>query len=166
MTHLAARLGILFGLWVLCTNAVAVAQQPNHDALPKPSVTLEAEEVVRIVINALADNDTPFPDAGIATTFNFASPGNKVNTGPLERFTRMVNSEPYALMVGHATSEFSDVVTTNGQVYQMVRITGTEGRSLVYAFRMGLQPDGPFKDMWMTEAVWPVATPEGDQQAF
>ena len=70
----------------------ALSSNPDQAAIPQPEVGLEPQDVVRIVINALANNDKPFADAGIATTFAFASPANKVNTGPLERFTRMVKS--------------------------------------------------------------------------
>ncbi|MCP4389173.1 MAG: hypothetical protein GY802_12825 [Gammaproteobacteria bacterium] len=44
------------------------------------------------MINALASNDKLFADAGIATTFAFASPANKVNTGPIDKLTQMVNT--------------------------------------------------------------------------
>jgi hypothetical protein len=36
----------------------------------------------------------------------------------------------------------------------------------VFAFRLSKQQDGEFKDMWMTDAVWPVATATVSEQAF
>ncbi len=121
---------------------------------------------MKIVIEALADNDNPYPDAGIATTFNFASPSNKSNTGPLERFARMVKGEPYGLMVSHVSHEFSEMVVTGNKAYQMVRVSALDGAGIVYAFRLSKQIDGEFKGMWMTDAVWPVGTHQGSQQAF
>ena len=48
----------------------------------------------------------------------------------------------------------------------MVRLTAANGLSTVFAFRLGKQLDGEFKDMWMTEAVWPVAEGEASGQAL
>ena len=59
-----------------------VMAPPAEDPLlPRPSSALQPGDVVEIVIDALANNDYPFPDAGIETTFNFASPANKAQTG-------------------------------------------------------------------------------------
>jgi hypothetical protein len=122
--------------------------------------------VVRIVIEALANNDDPFADAGIATTFAFASPANKGNTGPLSKFTQMVRSPAYAIMIDHLEHEFSDVVRSGDKAYQMVRILGAGGAEVVFAFRLGLQRDGEFAGMWMTDAVWPVASGDIPAAAF
>ena len=134
--------------------------------LPRPSADLQPGEVVRIVIDALAHNDVPYADAGIETTFHFASPANRVVTGPLDRFTRMVKSPTYGIMVNHIDSEFSEVVFTGDRAYQMVRLTAANGLTTVFAFRLGKQLEGEFKNMWMTEAVWPVAESEASGQAL
>jgi len=134
--------------------------------LPQPSVDLQPGDVVRIVIDALSRNDEPYADAGIETTFYFAAPSNRVVTGPLDRFTRMVKGPVYGIMVNHASSEFSEVVTVDDKAYQMVRLTSADGRATVFAFRLGKQLDGEFKDMWMTEAVWPIAEGGGAEQSF
>ncbi len=126
--------------------------------LPTPSVEYAPEDVVRIVIDARARNDRPFVDAGIETTFGFASPANKVNTGPLGRFVNMVKDHPYGIMVNHVESEFSDVQYMNGSAIQLVYLLGRDGRGVVFAFRLSQQGEGPFKGMWMTDAVWPVAS--------
>lgn len=144
----------------------ALSAQPGETALPQPSVKLEPQDVVRIVINALAENDKPYADAGIETTFSFASPANKVNTGPLDRFIQMVKGAPYGIMVDHAKSDFSEVVLMGNKAYQMVQLTAVDGRAEVFAFRLSKQQDGEFKDMWMTDAVWPVATAAVPEQAF
>ncbi len=125
--------------------------------LPKPSLELEPQDVVRIVIHALSNNDFPFADAGIATTFGFASPANRRNTGPLDRFTRMVKGFPYGVMVDHANSEFSEVVYVGDHAYQVVVLTDAGGRKHGFAFRLSRQRDGVYAGMWMTDAVWPVS---------
>lgn len=134
---------------------------PDVTGLPRPSPELQPSDVVRIVIDALARNDEPHDNAGIETTFYFASPANRTNTGPLDRFTRMVRSPPYGIMIDHVKSEFSEVVFTGNKAYQIVHLTAADGRASVFAFRLGKQQGGEFEGMWMTDAVWPVAIEAG-----
>ena len=134
--------------------------------LPTPNIEYKPQDVVRIVIEALARNDEPWADAGIETTFAFASPANKVNTGPLEKFVRMVKQPPYGTMVDHVESEFSEVRFRGSDAVQLVYLLGRDGRGVVYAFRLSRQGEGPYRDMWMTDAVWPVATAETPFQGF
>ncbi len=164
------RLGLVFLVITLLSARgvmAAVDGEPEiKPLLPAPSADYAPEDVVRIVIEALARNDKPFADAGIETTFGFASPANKVNTGPLPRFVSMVKDKPYGTMVDHVESEFSEVRYMNGSAVQLVYLLGRDGRGVVFAFRLSKQSEGPFKDMWMTDAVWPVANTEGSGQAF
>ena len=61
-----------------------------------PNPELAPEEVVRLQLAGLSDAQ---PDGvGILQCFCLASPGNRVVTGPLERFGQMVRSEPYECM--------------------------------------------------------------------
>jgi hypothetical protein len=112
------------------------------------------------VIDSLANNDYPYPDAGIAATFNFASPANKVITGPLDRFISMVKGPVYGVMVDHKSSELSEVILRGSQAYQFVRLISNDDIEVYFVFRLGLQTDGEYKDMWMAEAVSPVQKPE------
>lgn len=153
-------------LWLFAFLLLVPAASPSRAALgdapepvaelPKPSLALAPDEVVRIVIGALGDNDEPFADAGIATTFAFASPANRRNTGPLDRFTRMLRSYPYGVMVDHVDSRFSEVVLVGDSAYQIVVLTDAAGREHGFAFRLSRQRDGVYAGMWMTDAVWPV----------
>jgi hypothetical protein len=157
-----------FALAILLSGAVPASITPPTPppALPRPSLQHQPADVVRIVIEALANNDTPFADAGIATTFAFASPANKSKTGPLSKFTQMVKNPVYAIMIDHTDHEFSEVVRLGDKAYQMVRILGVSGAEVVFAFRLGLQQDGEFAGMWMTDAVWPVASGDISTPAF
>ena len=40
------------------------------------------------------------------------------------------------------------------------------GAGAVFAFRLSQQQDGEFDGMWMTDAVWPVASGDIPEQAF
>ena len=144
----------------------AIADKSPATEIPRPSPQQAPADVVRIVIEALANNDDPYEDAGIATTFAFASPANKVNTGPLSKFKQMVKNPAYGIMIDHVEHEFSEVVMTGRQAYQMVRIRGANGAEVIFAFRLSRQQEGEFAGMWMTDAVWPVASGDLPEQAF
>ena len=148
----------------MAAASIAPPEAPAH--LPAPGLQHEPEDVVRIVIEALASNDEPFTDAGIATTFAFASPANRRNTGPLERFTRMVKGPVFGIMVDHREHQFSEIVQTGNRAYQMVMIRGAGDEQVIFAFRLGRQQGGEFDGMWMTEAVWPVASGDLREQSF
>ena len=153
--------------WILSMSVqAALSNGADKAVIPQPGIELQPEDVVRIVINALADNDKPYADAGIETTFAFASPANKVNTGPLDKFSRMVKNDVYGIMVDHVASEFSEVVHDGNNAYQLVRLTGKNGVQIVFAFRLSKQLDGKFEGMWMTDAVWPVGDAMVPQQGF
>ena len=136
----------------------AVTNSPPTNHLPEPQLNLKPDDVVRIVVDALANNDIPYTDAGIATTFNFASPANKANTGPLEKFTVMVKGPGYGLMVDHVSSEFSEVVYKDAMAYQIVKLVTRQGSEAVYAFRLSKQNEGNYQGMWMTDAVWQISS--------
>jgi hypothetical protein len=141
---------------------------PAADApdLPQPSPELQPGEVVQIVIDALAQNDYPFPDAGIKTTFNFASPANKVNTGPLERFVTLVKGPVFGKMINHRDSTLSKVIFEGNKALRLVQIVGENNETLYFAFRLGLQQEGDYAGMWLTEAVWPLEAPSDDVLAL
>ena len=152
-------------LLAAASQASITARAPEAE-LPGPSTDRQPGDVVRIVIEALADNDAPFADAGIATTFAFASPANKVNTGPLSKFSQMVRNPTYGILIDHVEHEFSEVVLTGRLAYQMVRIVGRNGAEVIFAFRLSQQAEGEYEGMWMTDAVWPVASGELPDKAF
>ena len=141
----------------------ALNQAPS---LPLPSTELAPGDVVEIVIQALANNDKPFPNAGIETTFNFASPENKAFTGPLERFVTLVKGPVFGQMVNHQNSTLSRVVVEGDQAIRMVQIVTAQNETFYYAFRLGLQQQGEFAGMWLTEAVWPLEDPQSDDLAI
>jgi hypothetical protein len=152
-------LATLFFLFALTPLLVLDAAEADYPPLPVPDAGLQPEDVVRIVIDSLANNDRPYADAGIAATYNFASPVNKANTGPIERFTNMVKAPPYGSMINHRSSELSEVVMQGNTAYLIVRLITIENAEVHFAFRLGLQSDGEFKGMWLTEAVWPLIKP-------
>jgi len=159
---------VLVLMLLAALNPIYGAEEPPADApdLPRPSAELQAGDVVQIVIDALARNDYPFADAGIATTFNFASPANKENTGPLERFVKLVKGPVFGKMINHRDSTLSKVIFEGNKALRLVQIVGENNETLYFAFRLGLQQEGEYAGMWLTEAVWPLEAPGGDVLAL
>ena len=166
-----APLMALTMVWFVVTSLqaplqAALSDKPDEAVIPQPGVDLLPQDVVRIVVNALANNDQPYADAGIATTFAFASPANKVNTGPLDKFTQMVKNNVYGIMINHVESDFSKVVHDGNDAFQLVQLRGKSGTEIVFAFRLSKQLDGEFEGMWMTDAVWLVSSAMVPRQGF
>ncbi len=122
---------------------------------PTPSTELSPDQVVLIVVDALKHNDPANADNGIAKVYEFASPGNKSSTGPIERFTRMIKSG-FSNMLNHVDSEFGPMEVNDKTALQAVWLTTSTGQEVGYVFQIGKQSGGEFDGMWMTESVWPI----------
>lgn len=120
-----------------------------------PSSQYSAEQVVKIVIEALKNNDKANNDEGIATVFKFASPGNRSNTGPLPRFTQMIK-RGFPDMLNHSDARYDPMEVTGNTAVQAVWLLTPSGQEVGYAFQLGKQLGGDYADMWMTEAVMPL----------
>ena len=143
MSHILVLSSLLF-------TVPAVAAEST----PEPNADLSPQEVVQIVIQALKENDAA-TDAGIATVFRFASPGNKASTGPLERFSRMIK-HGFSDMLNHIGSRTEAMKLDGHTALQPVYLTTQDGKEVGYLFQIGQQKSGPFEGMWMTEAVYPL----------
>ena len=71
-----------------------------------PNPNLSPADVVRIQIRALERNDIPHENAGIEIAFRFASPRNKLVTGPLPRFIQLVSNPVYRAMLNHRQAKY------------------------------------------------------------
>lgn len=129
-------------------------------ATPHPAPSLSPTEVVTIVLNALQHNDDPQPDAGIATTFEFASPANRVATGPLARFALMIKNPAYRVMLGFRSAMRGRLELDGDHARQRVVIVGHDGAQVAYVFLLSKQPDGPYANCWMTDGVIRQKDPE------
>lgn len=142
---------ILVALIIL---APAAARAASHGAFPGPEYG--PADVVRIQVQALANNDTPYRNAGIEVAFRFASPANKRVTGPLRRFIRMLYGSTYRPFLDHQVAHFGQVDIQGSEATQTVILTAANGRRVGYVFRLSKQRGGPCKACWMTDGVWRV----------
>ena len=133
----------------------ALAEKVPTDPNPK----LSPADVVSAQLQALKHNDDPEPDAGIRTTFRFASPSNRSHTGPVERFIRMVKSEEYAAMLNYQSDLRSEVMVQQGAARQKVTLIDSAGKQATYVFILSKQAGPPCSGCWMTDSVFRVDNP-------
>jgi len=138
--------------WLL---ALALAASPPH-----PTPSLSPSQVVEIVLTALQHNDNPQPDAGIATTFEFASPANRLETGPLQRFASMIKNPAYRVMLDFLSVTKGRLELDGNHAQQRVVIVGRDGSQVTYLFLLSKQSDGPYANCWMTDGVIRQKEPE------
>lgn len=119
----------------------------------EPSPALAPEQVVRLVTEALGANDAPSPDAGIATAFGFASPGNRQVTGPLERFIPMVKTPAYLPLLTYAQIEYAPIRVEGNFAEQVVTVTDDAGHAAAFLWILSRQKEGDYEDCWMTDGV-------------
>lgn len=119
----------------------------------RPSPDYSADEVIRLQLEALADNDSPHKDAGIEAAFRFASPANKMVTGPLDRFTRMVHNPVYSAMLHHKAAQYGELRLQGNQAVQSVILTEANGERVGYVFILSRQKGAPCDECWMTDSV-------------
>ncbi len=132
-------------------SVVDEASEPQESIQPSPN--LSPTEVVKIQIEALGKNDMPHLNRGIEIAFRFASPENKIATGPLERFTQMVSSPVYRPLLNHRTAEYGPIEVTGDLAVQPVTLIAQDGGKVGYIFSLSKQAGGPYDGCWMTDGV-------------
>ena len=144
----------VFVVLITATLAPVAAQSTSHGAFPGPEYG--PADVVRIQVQALANNDTPYPNAGIEVAFRFASPANKRVTGPLRRFIRMLYTPAYRPFLRHKVAHFGHVDVQGSEATQTVILTAASGQRVGYVFRLSKQRGAPCTACWMTDGVWRI----------
>ena len=152
MFHLLQRIiGLALLTSVLCScqnDIIRTSDSPRQDLSPM--------EVIVSQLVALQTNDQPGNDHGIDVAFAFASPKNKINTGPIAKFRAMLHSDPYQPLIDHKTYKVSEHFIDGREAQFFVEITSSEDQVINYIFELSLVKEAPFKDFWMTEAVIPI----------
>tara|TARA_B100000029_G_scaffold280938_1_gene275036 strand:+ start:502 stop:996 length:495 start_codon:yes stop_codon:yes gene_type:complete len=122
-----------------------------------PNPNLAPDEVVRIQLQSLRANG-PLDD-GIEVCFRFASPLNQANTGPVDRFSRMIKEGIYALMLSYESAEYEPVQIVDRFARQQVTLVGYD-QIVTYVFYLSRQRHGSCRDCWMTDSVDVLAVHE------
>ena len=128
---------------------------PNLSAeMIKPDPSISAKDVISIQLKALQINNSPFEDAGIEQTWEFAHPNNRKSTGPLNNFIRMIKNPSYSMMIDHLEHNIIPVEEQENSSYYFVELTDVNGKK--YGFEWTVEKvseNGEFKDCWMTVGV-------------
>ena len=118
-----------------------------------PLPSLSPEDVVRIQLTALQHNDEPTKDAGIRAAFEFASPGNRAVTGPVERFITMVKNPLYAPLLNFYNALYAEVRQEEYEAVLQVILSARYGMYVFYVFTLERQQYDPYAGCWMTSGV-------------
>ena len=118
-----------------------------------PNPELKANEIVSLQLMAMQQNDVS--NHGIEITYRFASPQNKVQTGPLSRFIMLVKNPAYRPLLNHLDATFLNLKVEGNVAIQEVIITTSKGTRKGFRFLLSLQQGEKFKNCWMTDAVVP-----------
>jgi hypothetical protein len=129
-------------------------------AQPRPHPSLAPGEVIRTVVEALQNRNSPAPNAGIFTAYQFASPADRANTGPYGNFMQLVKHPTFVpLFSGHADS-YSPLTVAGDHAEQTVRLRLEGDRAVSFRFvvsrQTAEQTRGRCTGCWMVDAVIPV----------
>ena len=120
----------------------------------RPTPNLKPNEVISIQLNALKNNNDPHVNAGIKQTWEFAHPSNKLYTGPLSNFIKMMHSDSYSIMIKHKKHNIHLVEQGMSISFFLVELVDKTGN------KFGLQwivekvlLEGELKNCWMTISV-------------
>ena len=134
---------------VVFALALSSCRDPLSDELvPSPDFT--PDHVVRIQLEALQNNNAK--DQGIAVAFRFASPKNKMATGPLGRFTQMVKNKPYRVLLNHKKVTYGPMEPFKNGVRQRIILHTNDGIHR-FIFKLSRRRIGPCSGCWLTDSV-------------
>ena len=119
---------------------------PNDSILP--------DEVIKIQLVALMNNDGDFKDSGIEQTWNFAHPNNKKNTGPLPNFKMMIKGNSYQMLLNHLSHTITNL--GNSDKWAQFEVIILDKEKIYHKFNWQVEKyieEGPLKDCWLTTMV-------------
>tara|TARA_B100000029_G_scaffold474321_1_gene516511 strand:+ start:238 stop:699 length:462 start_codon:yes stop_codon:yes gene_type:complete len=120
----------------------------------KPIPSLKPIDVILIQLNSLKNNNSPYKDAGIEQTWEFAHPNNKLITGPLTKFKQMIYSKNYRILISHEKSEVEILKKTDNLFIYKVTILSKDKKKYYYIWQLEkVLLNGNFKNCWMTTSV-------------
>ena len=121
-------------------------QAPNNLIMPN--------EVIKIQLVGLMNNDKNYKDSGIEQTWNFAHPENKKYTGPLPHFKMMIKGKSYQMLLNHLSHTITEVGRSDKWAQFEVIILDKE--KIYHKFNWQVEKyteEGPLKDCWLTTMV-------------
>ena len=125
-----------------------------HADLIRPSSNLKPFDVLMIQLNSLKNNNSPYKDAGIEQTWEFAHPINKISTGPLESFKKMIYSNSYKILISHENNKTIILKESINKYIYKVFVLSKDKKKYYYIWQLEkVKREGDLKDCWMTTTV-------------
>ena len=122
------------------------------DNLVKPSPDINPIDVVEVQLFALQSNDET--DFGIRQTWEFAHPRNKMATGPFPRFTSMIKTPAYSILLNNLKFETKEIFNDGKTAGIAVRIEAKDNKAYTYMWTLEkIIEEGPLNGNWMTSGV-------------
>ena len=142
--HLTFSVIVIFFCYISLLKADLLT--PNDSILP--------DEVIKIQLIALMNNDGDFKDSGIEQTWNFAHPNNKKNTGPLPNFKMMIKGNSYKMLLNH----LSHTITALGssKKWAQFEVVILDKEKIYHKFNWQVEKftfEGPLQGCWLTTVV-------------
>ena len=120
----------------------------------KPSVNIDPKQVVKIQLNALMKNDSPYKDRGIEQTWEFAHPNNQRMTGPLDRFKRMLKGASYSMLIDHKENTVTEIYKSSTMATYEVVVLDKDKKYFKFKWKVEKNnKEGNLLDCWLTTAV-------------
>jgi hypothetical protein len=113
-----------------------------------PNTNYEAFDVVQIQLLALKNNDKIYKNSGIEQTWNFAHPNNKKITGPLDRFTLMIQGEGYKMLLNHI--EHTITLVQSGDNWAQFEVTVLDQSKTYHKFNWQVEK---YEKTWSFERL-------------
>jgi hypothetical protein len=132
---------IVWNLVVVLNVLIGPEQQARRATEPR--------EAIQTVTAALRNNNSPLPNAGIFTAFQFSSAANHANTGSYGQFLMVVKTADYAPMLHDHPHELTDLVVSGDHAEQILRVKLKQGGIASYRFDVTRQNGGG----WMVDGV-------------
>lgn len=117
--------------------------------LPNPS--LQPEDVVRLQLDAL--RAFPSDNSAVRQCYVLASPENRQATGPLQKFTAMIERPDYAPLLQQEQLVVGGPVLRGEHATILVTVVNARRQANVYRFFLSRQANGDNAGCWMTDAV-------------
>jgi len=126
----------------------------------RPNPSMSPGEVIRTVVEALRNHNSPSPNAGIFTVYQFASSANRQTTGPYGKFLRLVKLPDFAPLLTHGVTTYSQLAMSGDRAEEEISIRLNDGRDARFRFvvsrQTSQQTEGRCTGCWMVDQVIPL----------
>lgn len=131
---------------------IAAAPEPLMDReLTQPSPEFDPADVVGMQLEALGRfRDDPL---AVDQCYAFASPANRMVTGPMTRFARMVLGGEYRPLVFHEQVLVGVPNVKGDRAAVLASVIDAERNLSIYCFYLSRQIDNAHRGCWMTDSV-------------